>query len=478
MTGFPTRAADTAARPLSNPEAELLLLAGMLHDPRKIDQAADAVRAVDFADQAFGRVFQLVVDRAAAGQLLNTITIEPFLRDDQDYIQHGTLGRLREAALSPEAQGKLGSYAAQIADMASRRRFTTGLRMVIQTAEDLDVASDYLLADADEAIAELADRGAGNEQDHAAHFARKAVDTFGQPQDGVLSGIIGSLDDRLGPLKPGSYNVLAGRPGMGKTVTATSYAWGAAARGHSTLFISLEMTADELSRRLLADMCHTPQRWVPYERIQAGTAIGSDLALVQAACARLDRLPLEIAEPSRLTVAQLRRRVRRHKRREAAAGRQLELVIVDYLTLIAPSRQGMSLYEHATEVSRSLKEMAKEERIALLVVAQLSREVEKRNDRRPIPSDLRDSGQIEQDADAILFVYREAYYIAQEEPREKNGAEYIEWQNDMEALRDRIDFLVPKRRFGQTGVGRGYFFGASQAVRGDDYYQIEGGARG
>lgn len=145
-------------------------------------------------------------------------------------------------------------------------------------------------------------------------------------------------------------------------------------------------------------------------------------------------------------------------------------MIVDYLQLMAHSRKGMSPYEHASEVSTGLKDFAKAEGLTVMAVAQLSRDVEKRPDKRPMPSDLRDSGQIEQDADVILFVYREEEYLKRDEPEDQFGAKYETWRTDMEAVRNKIEFIVAKRRSGPTGRALGWFFGANSAVRGSEFY--------
>jgi replicative DNA helicase len=200
------------------------------------------------------------------------------------------------------------------------------------------------------------------------------------------------------------------------------------------------------------------------------------MGAMMAAKARFDELPIEINETSGLTLAKLIRQARSHKRKLAAKGEKLELVVVDYLQLMAHSRKGMSPYEHASEVSVGLKQFAKSEGLVVMAVAQLSRDVEKRPDKRPMPSDLRDSGQIEQDADVILFVYREEEYLKKQEPEDQFGPKYEAWRTDMEAVRNKVEFLVPKRRSGPSGKALGWFFGANSAVRGSDFYSSREGA--
>lgn len=200
------------------------------------------------------------------------------------------------------------------------------------------------------------------------------------------------------------------------------------------------------------------------------------MGAVIAAKELFDELPIEINETSGLTLAKLIRQARSHKRKLAARGEKLELIVVDYLQLMAHSRKGMSPYEHASEVSVGLKQFAKSEGLVVMAVAQLSRDVEKRPDKRPMPSDLRDSGQIEQDADVILFVYREEEYLKKQEPEDQFGAKYEAWRTDMEAVRNKVEFLVPKRRSGPSGKALGWFFGANSAVRGSDFYSSREGA--
>ncbi len=236
------------------------------------------------------------------------------------------------------------------------------------------------------------------------------------------------------------------------------------------MIFSLEMSADELTRRILADMTFSPRGGVPYEHVRDGTVRAHEMDAVRRAQRRLSEMPLEINDGSGLTLQRFIRQARRHKRRLEAQGGKLELVVIDYLQLMTHSRRGMSPYEHASEVSMGIKQFAKDENLTVIAVAQLSRDVERRPDKRPIPADLRDSGQIEQDADLIVFVYREEEYLRREEPEDQFGSKYETWRTDMEAVRGKIEFLVPKRRSGPTGKASGYFFGANAAVRGSDFY--------
>jgi replicative DNA helicase len=462
-------AAAESISPLANVEAEIGLLGDMIANNKLIDDVADRCRGRDFSVPLYGRVLDRMLEQSATGNNVDAVTLAPHFHDDPEWPR--TFAVLSAASLNAGTRARSKAYFDQILMLSSRRRMVAGLQDVIVSARNVAVPKEELLANADEAVAELAEQ-VTTSQAPVGTYAQQVIDSFGQPIRGVRCGMIGSLDDAVGVLRPSNLVVVGGRPGMGKTSLVTSYAIGAASRGHGVLIFSLEMSADELTRRMLADMTFSVRGGVPYEHIRDGTVKQHNLPAVLAAKQRLDEMPLEINETSGLTLAKFIRQARSHKRRLAAHGEKLELVIVDYLQLMAHSRKGMSPYEHASEVSTGLKDFAKAEGLTVMAVAQLSRDVEKRPDKRPMPSDLRDSGQIEQDADVILFVYREEEYLRRNEPEDQFGAKYEAWRTDMEAARNKIEFLVAKRRSGPTGRAYGYFFGANSAVRGSDFYSM------
>lgn len=468
MSGFQERfAAAEQGVALANVEAELGLLGDLINDNRLIDRVADRLRGRDFSVPLYGRVYDRMLEQSAGGANVDAVTLAPHFVDDPEWPR--AFAVLSAASLNAGPLARSKAYLEQITLLSSRRRMVAGLQDVVVSARDLSVSREELVANADEAVAELADQIVTS-QAPVGSYAQAVIDSFGQPVVGVRSGMIGCLDDTIGVLRPSNLVVVGGRPGMGKTSLVTSYAIGASARGHGVLIFSLEMSADELTRRMLADMTFGPKGGVPYEHLRDGTVRQHEMAAVIEAKRRFDDLPLEINETSGLSLSKLIRQARTHKRRLAAKGEKLELVIVDYLQLMAHSRKGITPYEHASEVSTGLKQFAKAEGLTVMAVAQLSREVEKRPDKRPMPSDLRDSGQIEQDADVILFVYREEEYLRREEPADQFGGKYETWRTDMEAVRNKIEFICAKRRSGPTGRAIGWFFGANSAVRGSDFY--------
>ncbi|NTS64182.1 AAA family ATPase [Sphingomonas sp. HHU CXW] len=468
MSGFDDQLASaTPASSLCNVEAELGLLGDLIADNRMIDLCADRCRPNDFSVPLYGQVYAQMLEQSARGAAVDSVTLAPHFAADAEWSRLSSV--LAAASLNAGTRDRTKAYFEQVIALSARRRLVAGLQDVVVSARDLTVTREELVANADEAVGAMVDDSTIR-QASAGSYAEQVIESFGKPIVGVRCGIIGSLDDAMGTLRPTNMVVVGGRPGMGKTALVTSYSIGAASRGHGVLIFSLEMSADELTRRILADMTFTNKGGVPYEHVRDGTVKPHEIDAVRAAQRRLNEIPLEINDGSGLTLQRFIRQARRHKRRLEARGEKLELVIIDYLQLMSHSRRGMSPYEHASEVSMGIKQFAKDEGLTVIAVAQLSREVEKRPDKRPIPADLRDSGQIEQDADLIVFVYREEEYLRRSEPEDQYGAKYEAWRTDMDAVRGKVEFLVPKRRSGPTGKGVGFFFGANAAVRGSEFY--------
>lgn len=259
---------------------------------------------------------------------------------------------------------------------------------------------------------------------------------------------LADLDALLGGLQRGKLYVLAARPAMGKSALATQIAMACAsaspeAYGGSVLFESLEMTDSEVTARLMALRTGI----APYQ-IEGGTLQQADFETMLAAKAELDRLPIKIDEAARPTVAQIHNRARRVARRHGRLG----LLIVDHIGLVAPSpelRRAQKVYQ-IEEITNALKAMAKELDCPVLALSQLSREVEKREDKRPMLADLRDSGSIEQDADVIMFLYRAEYYLARQH-HTTGSKQYADWLTQMAAEEGRAEVIVAKHRGGPTG---------------------------
>lgn len=453
--------------PVRNVDAEAALLGAMMMDNRWIDRAADKLIPDDFFEALHGRIFAALVKEAATGRTVTAVTIKPYLADDPALLELGGFSYL--VTLTGDSGVMLAASAAidQIVTMAQRRRLIDGLTTAAMLAADMDVSSEDVLNAADAATAPLSERDDGVVQISAGNAFRQMLDAYDEPVYGVTSGgQIDCLDEILGPIKPHHLDILAGRPGMGKTAVALSYALGAAAKGHGVLFISLEMNRRELMQRATADVIFDGAGGIPYEAIRDGKFTTENAKRrVYAASRVFDSLPFHIVDAASLTIGRLNMIVRRFKRRMEAAGQKLDLVMVDYLQLVRPDFRTDNTNLAVSEVSRGLKAIAKQYDVGVLALAQLNRSVESRPDRRPMLSDLRDSGQIEQDADAVVFLYRDEYYLRKGKPPETDG-KFIDWQAAMEKCEGQIDFIVAKRRNGPEGTATGRFFGAYQAVRG------------
>lgn len=454
--------------PVRNVEAEAVLIGAMMMDNRWIDRAADKLEPDDFFEALHGRIFTALIKEAASGRTVTAVTIKPYFDDDPAFKDLGGVGYL--LTLTSDTAALLGAAAAieQIATMSKRRKLIDGLTAAAALAASMEASNEEVVSAADAALSTMSDHGDGVVQVSAAKAFDEMLAGYDEPTNGVTSGgQIDSLDEVLGPIKPHHLDIMAGRPGMGKTSAALSYALGAAAAGHGVLFVSLEMNRRELMQRATSDVIFDGRSGIPYEAIRDGKFTSDNAKRRVYEAARVFRdMPLHLVDASSLTIGRLNMIVRRYKRRMEAAGQKLELVMVDYLQLLRPDFRTDNMNLAVSEVSRGLKAIAKQYDVGVLALAQLNRSVESRPDKRPMLSDLRDSGQIEQDADAVVFLYRDEYYLRQGKPAETD-AKFIDWQAAMDKCAGQIDFIVAKRRNGPGGSATGRFFGAYQAVRGD-----------
>jgi replicative DNA helicase len=452
---------------VKNVDSEAMILGALMLENRLIDRVADKLRPADFSEALFGRVYSAIVREASLGRAANPVTLKPYLADDPALVELGGAGFLATLTASTGAVLMLDTCVNQVIDMSRRRMLVDGLTAAAALAASMDATNEEVVNAADAALSALNDNGDGVVQVSAAKAFDEMLAAYDEPRYGVTSGgRIECLDDVLGPIRPHHLDILAGRPGMGKTSAALSYALGAASAGHGVLFVSLEMNRLELMQRATSDVIFDGASGIPYEAIRDGR-FTSDNARRRVYDARqvFTGMPLHLVDASSLTIGRLNLIVRRFKRRMEAAGQKLELVMVDYLQLVRPDIRTDNMNLAVSEVSRGLKAIAKQYDLGVLALAQLNRSVESRPDKRPMLSDLRDSGQIEQDADAVVFLYRDEYYLRQGKPAE-NDAKFHDWQAALDKCTGDIDFIVAKRRNGPSGAAKGRFFGAYQAVRG------------
>lgn len=451
---------------LANWEAEAALIGGLLINNACAEDIADLVTADDFALDLHARMFEVIMTETAKGKGVSPLTLKSFFDGDGALEAMGGTPYLARLTGNPTCASYTFALdtARMLSDLANRRRIQAGLKTAAEACDDLTNTTGEIIAHADAAIS--LERGDGIHQPTGGEALDELLASYEQKNTGVECQVIPELDSLLGPLRPKQLVIGAGRPGMGKTALALSYVLGAAEAGHGVLYVSLEMSSTELAARMASDLCFNGDSGVFYSNIRDGDLTPNQMLAVRKAQIKAHQLPLQVVDAGSLTMGRLNRLVRRHARRMAANGYKLELVVVDYLQLLHPDSKGRSTYEAVSEVSRGLKAMAKDNDLAVFALAQLSRSVENRPDKRPQLSDLRDSGQIEQDADAVLFLMRPEYYLKQEEP-DQFDVKRSDWEAKMDAARGMIEFILAKRRNGETGTAFGRFHGAYQAVRGE-----------
>lgn len=440
---------------LANPEAEGALIGCLLQDNRLIDRAADKLEATDFSEEGYQHLYGVIVREASLGHPVNPVTLKPYFDDTSHLL-----------ALTSQSAALLGfnSFVAQVVELAKRRHMLAALTDAVDMVADMSAPMEAIMDAADAAVSPNETRD-GVVQLSAVECLDGLIASYDEPNYGVTSKVMPEFDKVAGKLRPKELIILAARPGMGKTAAALSYSLGAAQNGHGVLFISLEMSGTELAARMASDLCYDGKGGVPYSKIRDGDMDRDQHTKVLGARRMMADMPLRIVDAGKLTTARLAMLVMRTKRRMEAAGQSLDLVVVDYLQLLQPDHQARSMYEKVSEISMALKAIAKTYGVAVMALAQLSREVEKRPDRRPQLSDLRDSGQIEQDADGVIFLLREEYYFRLDEPP-LDSFDRPSWEEKLKPVLNKIEFICSKRRNGVTGTATGSFYGQYQAVRG------------
>jgi replicative DNA helicase len=454
-----------------NLEAEAALLGAMLIDNRLIDRALDRCEPHDMAEPLHQRIYQAIVAQQALGRKATPITLKPVLESDPALAEVGGVSYLAMLTQNGAALLAADDFADQIRELAKlramRRVVTDALDGIEHGAPVHEVAATLEAAawtaqDTHLAVQEMSFGDAIRMVQQ-----RQAEIDAGVDMGGMMCATISDLDTITGGLQPGWMLVLAGRPGSGKTATATSMALGYASNGVGTLLISLEMSALELGQRVAADAAHLMGNKVLHHNIRDGKLDKLERDYVHMAADMVEKLPLMLVDAPAMAISRVGATVRRAKRKMAAQGRTLQLVIVDYLQLIQGDRRTDNRVQEVSEVSRGLKALAKQEGVCIVALAQLSRNVESREDKRPMLADLRDSGQIEQDADVVIFLYREEYYLRMAEP--EDAMKHVSWEQQLEACRGRIDFIGAKQRHGAPQTLKGYFLASYQAVRGSDF---------
>lgn len=447
-----------------NLDAEQALLGAILVNNDAYYRISDFLLAEHFHEEIHRRIYQVASELIKAGKLASPITLKTFLGE-------GDLGGMTVpqylARLAAEATTIInaGDYGRAIYDLAIRRDLIQIGEDLVNEAYDAPVESSprQQIEEAERKLYELAETGRyeGGFQKFTV-AAKTAIDMAAKAyeRDGNLSGLstgLSDLDRKMGGLQSSDLIILAGRPGMGKTSLATNIAFNVAKAwrgekdpggniqtvdGGIVGFFSLEMSSEQLATRIIAE-----QAGVPSSKIRRGDLREDEFMKISDVARDLQTLPFYIDQTGGISIAQLTARSRRLKRQKG-----LDLLVVDYIQLLSgSSKKGDSRVQEVTEITTGLKALAKELNVPIIALSQLSRQVENRDDKRPQLSDLRESGSIEQDADVVIFVFREEYYLQNKKPRE-GTEEFFKWEEEMQRLHGKAEVIIGKQRHGPTGT--------------------------
>jgi len=454
-----------------NIEVEQALLGAILVNNEALYRVSDFLEPVHFFEPIHQKIYEVAGSLVRSGKVATPVTLKTFLPADLDVA--GLTVSQYLARLAAEATTVINAqdYGRTIYDLAIRRSLIVIGEDMVNVAYDapVDLPPQNQIEDAERRLYDLAETGRydGGFQ-RFSQALTTAVDMAARAyqRDGKLSGIatgLRDLDRMMGGLQHSDLVILAGRPGMGKTALATNIAYNVArawqgevkpdgriesVNGGIVGFFSLEMSSEQLATRIISE-----QTEIASYRIRRGEIEPGDFDRIAEAAREMERLPFYIDETGGLSIAQLAARARRLKRQ-----RGLDLVVVDYIQLLQGSsrKAAEGRVQEVTEITTSLKALAKELNVPILALSQLSRQVENRDDKRPQLSDLRESGSIEQDADVVLFLFREEYYLLNKEPR-PGTAEHFKWQAEMEACLGKADVIIGKQRHGPTGTVQLHF---------------------
>jgi replicative DNA helicase len=449
-----------------NIEAEQSLLGAILVNNEALYRVSDFLEPQHFFEPIHQQIYDIARSLIRTGKLASPVTLKTFLPADVDIAGMTLIQYLARLAAEATTIINAADYGHTVYDLAVRRDLIQIGEDMVNVAFDapVDFAPREQIEDAERRLYELAETGrygGGFQKFEAALTTALEMAAHAYQRDGKLSGLatgLTDLDGKMGGLQKSDLIIVAGRPGMGKTALATNIAYNVArgwrgevrADGHINTvnggivgFFSLEMSAEQLATRIIAE-----QAGIPSSTIRRGGIDQRDFEKLKDVTIELQHLPLFIDETGGLSVAQLAARARRLKRQ-----RGLDLLVVDYIQLLQGSsrRAQENRVQEVTEITTNLKALAKELNVPIMALSQLSRQVENRDDKRPQLSDLRESGSIEQDADVVMFVFREEYYLTNKEPRPGTD-DHIKWQTEMAAVHGKAEVIIGKQRHGPTGT--------------------------
>ncbi len=436
----------------NNIEAEQSVIGTILVSNEIFDEINTIISNNNFYDPMHQKIFSAIENLIFKGMLANPITLKNYFENEKDDLNvPDYLVKITKFSTSSR---QAIEYSKIIYDMFVRRELIKISENIIDSAKlkDLDVNGQNIIENSEKLLFDLAEKGSVSSSlvkfDEALKLTIEMASNAYKNEEGIVGVPTGlaDLDDRLGGLHKSDLLIIAGRPSMGKTALATNIAFNAARNIQETgkkttiAFFSLEMSSEQLSTRILAE-----QSRIKSNDIRRGRISDEQFDKFIETSKNISELPLFIDETPAISIAALSNRSRRIKRLFG-----LDMVVVDYIQLMRATNSNEGRVQEISEITQGLKALAKELSVPVLALSQLSRAVELRDDKKPILSDLRESGSIEQDADVVMFVYREAYYLEKKEPAPAT-VEHAEWQSKMSEISNRAEIIIGKQRHGPTG---------------------------
>ncbi len=465
---------DFLRKPPSSVEAEQAVLSAILLSNKALESMSEFLRPQHFVELTHQKIYEACLNLIEKGHLADTITLKNYLENNGTLEMAGGIEYLTQLASSSVSVVNASDYAKLVYECAIKRSLIDIGTDIVNTAfggsEGQDLPSSDQIEKAEAELYSLASLGETEKGPASLEDTmRLSMGTIEEAYraDGSISGIstgINTLDKQIGGLHPSDLLIVAGRPGMGKTAFALNIAFNVAnevlnKRGPEklqgpVLFFSLEMSADQLASRILSFSAE-----VNGNKIRNGSISEDEFNKLVEFQRALKNMPIYIDDTPDITVPAIRTRARRLKRQTGG----LSLIVIDYVQLLnSPSgRKSDNRVQEISEITRGLKILAKELDVPVIALSQLSRLVEQREDKKPQLSDLRESGSIEQDADCVMFVYRESYYHDKKAPTNTDvtSSEYIAWQKKADEIKNMAEILIAKQRHGPTGDVKVAFIG-------------------
>jgi replicative DNA helicase len=475
-----------------NADTEAALLGALMIDNRLVEMIGTRLKPEHFFEAAHGRIFERIVSLVAKNKTVTPITLAPYFDgepiqfyDDQaeSFDPNGYRKYLGQLA-SVGGAGMLGArgFADQIVELAMLRELVSLAQRIGEAAKHTDTEIDPMkvVQVAETELTEIASAFAVDAASTSASLAKAWDETFeeiediaaGKPAIGITIDGYTDWNDVVGRMEPADLIYLGGRPSMGKTGVACAVALGAAEAGHATELLSLESPRKIIARRIMANRIYEQGVTSGYSALSDGKLTSADRAAIAAGREAIASIPLNIDDPSGMNVEEVTGFIRRRQRAWSKKGKELKLVVIDYLGRFGTAKRIDNPSERVSYVSNRLKQAAKDTGVAMIVLVQLSRAVEQREDKHPVLSDLLMSGSLEADADTVVFVYRDEYYLQRDQPK-PDDKKYDDWRQDLTASRDRLEIYSTKRREGALTKRNGYFFSNEQAVRASGFYRAD-----